>query len=108
MRRRAFITLIGSAAATSLPWPLTARAQPPAMPLVGVVCGVSAAEWADPIASWRRGLNGNGFIEGRNVAVEYRWAEGRLARMPGMGAGLIGRRVAGCVLWGGDCGVDWA
>jgi len=101
MRRRAFITLIGSAAATSLPWPLTARAQPPAMPLVGVVFGVSAAEWADPIASWRRGLSETGFIEGRNVAVEYRWAEGRLERMPLMAADLIARRVA-VLLMGGS------
>ena len=100
MRRREFITLLGGAAAT---WPLTARAQPPAMPLVGVVYGVSAAEWADPIASWRRGLSETGFIEGRNVAVEYRWAEGRLERMPLMAADLIARRVS-VLLIGGNTG----
>jgi len=96
MRRREFITLLGGAAA----WPVAARAQRPAIPVVGVLYGVSAAEWTGPMGGFHRGLGEAGFVEGRNVAIEYRWAEGQYDRMPAMAADLVGRNVA-VILVGG-------
>jgi putative ABC transport system substrate-binding protein len=98
LRRRDFITLLGGAAAA---WPLAARAQQPGIPVIGVLYGVSAAEWADHMAAVRRGLAETGFVDGRNVVMEYRWAEGRLDQMPWMAVELITRRVA-IMLVGGD------
>jgi putative ABC transport system substrate-binding protein len=97
MRRRQFLTLLGGAAAS---WPLAARAQQPPLPVIGVLYGVSAAEWTGPMAGFHRGLAEAGFIEGRNVAIEYRWAEGQYDRMPAMAADLVKRKVA-VILVGG-------
>ena len=79
LRRREFTTLLGGAAA----WPLAARAQQPALPVIGLLGGVSAAEGVDPLPpGFRRGLSETGYVEGRNVAFEYRWAEGEYGRFP--------------------------
>ena len=74
MRRRDFIKVVAGTAAV---WPLAARAEQRAIPMVGVLYGVSAAEWADQMAGFHQGLSEIGFVESRNVALEYRWTEGR-------------------------------
>jgi len=101
MKRRAFIAGLGGAVA----WPLAARAQQTAVPVIGVLYGVSAAEWAGPMAGFRAGLGEIGFVEGRNVAIEYRWADGRTERMPAMAADLVARKVAAILVGGSLPGV---
>jgi ABC-type uncharacterized transport system substrate-binding protein len=91
MKRRAFISLLGGAAAA---WPLAARAQRPAVPVVGIVGGGSAGEFAREMAGFRKGLNEAGYVEGQNVTVEYHWLEGKYDRLPALMSDLVGRHVA--------------
>ena len=95
MRRRAFLTLLGGAAATSQSCPLAARAQQPALPLVGFVGSTSPDGYVGAqVAAVRQGLSEAGFVEGQNVAVEFRWAEGQYDRLPAFAAEFVDRQAA--------------
>ena len=91
MRRREFIPLL---AATAAAWPLAARAQQPAIPVVGFLNGASAKGYEPMVAAFRQGLKDTGYVEGQNVAVEYYWMEGQYDRAPAMAAALVRRQVA--------------
>jgi putative tryptophan/tyrosine transport system substrate-binding protein len=101
MKRREFIAGLAGAAA----WPVAAQAEQPAMPVIGSLFSVSAAQWEDRMAGFRRGLGETGFVDGRNVTVDYRWADGQLDRMAAMATDLIGRKVTVILAGGNTTGV---
>jgi putative tryptophan/tyrosine transport system substrate-binding protein len=99
MRRREFITAVGGAAIT---WPLGARAQQRPMPVIGFLSSRSPGESTSVVAAFGQGLNETGYVEGQNVAIEFRWAEGQLDRLPAMAVDLVSRQVAVIIAAGGD------
>ena len=90
MRRRALVFLLGGATAT---WPLAVRAQPKRVPVIGSLSGGSSAPSARYVAAFRLGLGETGYVEGHNVKIDYRWADGQDDRLPALAADLVGRKV---------------
>jgi len=98
MRRRDFIALVGGSVSG---WPIAARAQQPAMPVIGFLNSASAGPFKQFVDAFRRGLNESGFVEGQNVMIDYRWAEGQYGRLPELAADMVRRNVAVIVATGG-------
>ena len=97
MKRRDFIAVLGG----TVGWSLVARAQKSAMPVIGFLSSASPAQWTSFVAAFRQGLNDTGYIEGKNVGIEFRWAEGHYDRLPALAADLVRRQVAVVVASGG-------
>src|SRR5215472_464014 len=98
MRRREFI---GSLIGTAVAWPLAASAQQPAMPVIGFLITASPDSSTYDVRGFHKGLSETGYVEGQNVAIEYRWAEGRHDRLPAMAADLVHRKVDAIATGGG-------
>jgi putative tryptophan/tyrosine transport system substrate-binding protein len=99
MQRRDFIKLLGGAAVA---WPLAVRAQQAAMPVIGFLNSASPVEWVPFVEAFKKGLGEEGYVDGQNVAIEYRWAEGQYDQLPGFAAELVARRVSILVATGGE------
>jgi len=102
MRRREFLSVLGGAAAASASWPRASCAQAPTMPVIGYVSARSSATDGPMLAAFRQGLTKTGYLEGKNVAIEFRWAEGRYDRLPALVDDLVRRNVAVIVTSGGE------